>query len=446
MMSHNLKKPVSITSKLLFMLALVLLITAVYLLNNINQLSAGLFSPRTTGSIGVLAKDNLKTEETYLPKVETLDERAEKIINSMSPEQMAGQLMMVGFNGLEPDYYISRMINLRHIGGVILFSRNIEGPVQVAKLNNQLQSMSVADKGLPLFIAVDQEGGKISRFEDIITLFPGPSQLGELGSPDTVELVAADTAAELGAMGVNVNLAPVIDVGRRDSVMAGRVYASDPDLVAKLGVAAVTGYKKGGIISCVKHFPGLGRSILDTHNGAVEIKADLASLREVDLLPFRKAINENVEMVLVDHALYPALDSENPSTISNSVQTSLLREELGYTGLILSDDLEMGAVTVQDSVGSFAVKAIKAGTDVVLVCHTSEKQKEVYDSILEAIGNGEISEQRLKESLKRIITLKLKYKIDQNNQVALPEESSSINTVTHRKDAEIINEKIKLLE
>lgn len=446
MISRRLRKPMSIMNKLLLLLALVFLIGTVYLLNNMNELTAALFSAGTIDSIGVLGEDNENNENPNLAEEETLEKRAEKIVNSMSPEQMAGQLMMVGFNGLEPDYYISRMINLRHIGGVILFGRNIESPIQVAKLNNQLQSMSIVDKGLPLFIAVDQEGGKISRFEGTITLFPGPSQLGELGSTDAVELVAADTAAELRAMGVNVNLAPVIDVGRKDSVMTGRVFASDPDLVARLGVAAVNGYKEGGLIPCVKHFPGLGGSILDTHNGPVEIKAELASLRGVDLLPFQKAINENVEMLLVGHALYPALDSENPSTISSKVQTSLLREELGYSGLILSDDLEMGAVTVQDSIGSFAVKAIKAGTDVVLVCHTPEKQKEVYDAILEAINSGEISKQRIKESLMRVVTLKLKYKIDQNNQVVLPGESSIINIPAHRKDAELINEKLGLLE
>lgn len=449
-MSRNSKKQASIMSKPLYVFGLVLLIIAAFLLGYSNNLQIGPLLYPVTGLAGVISNDDTIDEEQNLsqnlPIEETPAEKAEKIINSMSREQMAGQLMMVGFNGLEPDYYITRMINLRNIGGVILFGRNIESPVQVATMNNQLQSMSLANKNLPLFIAVDEEGGEISRFEDIITSFPGPAQLGKLGSPDAVELAAADTAGELAAMGVNVNLAPVIDVGRRDSVMAERVFANDPDLVAELGVAAVNGYRKGGLISCVKHFPGLGRSVLDTHKGSVEIDAGLASLREVDMLPFRQAIDENVEMVLVGHALYPALDEENPSTISYSVQTTLLREELGYSGLILSDDLEMGAVADQDSVGRYAVKAIKAGTDVVLVCHTPEKQKEVYDSILEAITNGEISEQRLKESLMRIITLKLKYKMDINNQVALPEDYSIINSEAHIKDASGIRQKIELLE
>lgn len=447
MTNRNSEKQASIMSKFLFILAVPLVITAVLLLSDVNMAPVRTLLYPVTGLAGVIGNENTIEEQSQnLPVEESPAEKAEKIINSMSPEQMAGQLMMVGFNGLEPDYYISRMINLRNIGGVILFGRNIESPYQVAQMNNQLQSMSLANKNLPLFIAVDQEGGKISRFEDVITSFPGPALLGMLGSPDAVELVAADTAEELAAMGVNVNLAPVMDVGRRDSVMAGRVFGNDPDHVAELGVAAVNGYRKGGLISCVKHFPGLGRSILDTHDGQVEINADLASLREVDMPPFRQAIDGNVEMLLVGHALYPALDEENPSTISYNVQTTLLREELGYSGLILSDDLEMGAVTVHDSVGRFAVKAIKAGTDVVLVCHTPEKQKEVYDSILEAITSGEISEQRLKESLTRIITLKLKYKIDQNNQVALPDGSSIINSEAHNKDASAIRQKIELLE
>ena len=377
---------------------------------------------------------------------EILSAEVEKIINLMSPEKMAGQLMMVGFSGLEPDYYISCMINLSYIGGVVLFSRNIEDSVQVAKLNNQLQKMSIANKCLPLFIAVDQEGGKINRFRDIIPMFPGPAQLGKLNSPDAVELVATDTATELGAMGVNVNFAPVLDVGYRNSVMAGRVFSSDPTVVAELGVAAVNGYRKGGVIPCVKHFPGLGRSINDTHKGPVEINVEYSKLYEKDILPFYQAIKENVEMVMVSHALYPALDRENPSSLSYGVQTSLLRETLGYNGLIISDDLEMGAATAQDSIGRLAVKAIKAGTDIVLVCHTPEKQKEVYEAILAATQSGEISDRRLNESLRRIITLKLKWKIDQRSQVALSEVLSSVNSPVHRQDARELNERIRLVE
>ncbi|MDD4768014.1 MAG: glycoside hydrolase family 3 N-terminal domain-containing protein, partial [Desulfotomaculaceae bacterium] len=264
-MNRNSKKQTSIMSKFLFILTPVLLITAVFLLSSGNLAPLRTLLYPVTGLAEFFGNES-SFEEQNLPVEETPAGKAEKSINSMSPEQMAGQLMLVGFNGLEPDYYISRMINLRNIGGVVLFGRNIESPVQVAEMNNQLQSMSLANNNLPLFIAVDEEGGELSRFEGVITSFPGPARLGELGSPDAVELVAAGTAGELAAMGVNVNLAPVIDVGRSDSVMAGRVFGNTPDLVAELGAAAVNGYRKGGLIPCVKHFPGLGRSVLDTHD------------------------------------------------------------------------------------------------------------------------------------------------------------------------------------
>jgi beta-N-acetylhexosaminidase len=334
-----------------------------------------------------------------------LEDDVEKIVNSLSKEQMAGQLLMVGFDGKEPDYYVSRMINLRYVGGVVLFGRNIETKQQVTKLNNQLQKMSLAKANLPLFIAVDQEGGSVNRFKGLITESPDPPSLGKL-SGDDLATYALKTAKELKNMGINVNLAPVLDVADSKSIMAGRAYGDDPSIVAKAGVAAITGYKNGGIISCAKHFPGLGLSIRDTHTISTKINSNLDTLNKRDFIPFYKAIQNGVEMILVNHAVYPALDSQNPASLSYTIQTDILRGMLGYKDLILSDDLEMGASESSGSIGQNAVRAIKAGTDIVLVCHTPEKQREAYEALLAAIKSGEISEERLKDTLKRIVTLK----------------------------------------
>lgn len=198
----------------------------------------------------------------------------------------------------------------------------------------------------------------------------------------------------------------VVDVAYPKSIMTLRSYGSNPQLVAELGAAAIEGYQKGGIIPCAKHFPGLGRALADPHQKPVEIAVDLAMLEQTDLIPFKRAIEKKVEMIMVNHALYPALDAKNPASFSPTLQNTLLRKTFGYQGLILSDDLEMKAAISRASIGRMAVEAIKAGTDLVLICHTPEKQKEVYDALLAAIKSGEIEENRLRASLKRIVYLK----------------------------------------
>jgi Beta-glucosidase-related glycosidases len=336
-----------------------------------------------------------------------LEDEVEKIVNSLSQEQMAGQLLMIGFDGKEPDYYVSRMINLRYVGGVVLFGRNIETKEQVTKLNNQLQKMSLAKVNLPVFIAVDQEGGPVNRFKGLITKSPDPPSLGKL-SGDDVSTYALKTGQELKPMGINVNLAPVLDVADSRSIMAGRAYGDDPDIVATAGVAAISGYKNSGIIPCAKHFPGLGLAVQDTHATSTRINSNLDALNKRDFIPFRKAIQNGVEMIIINHAVYPAIDSQNPASLSYTIQTGILRGMLGYQGLILTDDLEMEAAESAGSIGPNAVKAIKAGADIVMVCHTPEKQREAYEALLAAIKSGEISNERLKDTLKKIVALKLR--------------------------------------
>lgn len=350
---------------------------------------------------------NIANNDTVNGEKNKPADKVEEIINSLSQEQMAGQLLMVGFDGKEPDYYVSRMLNLRYVGGVILFGRNIETKEQVTRLNDQLQQMSLANVNLPLYIAVDQEGGPVNRFNGIIKGHPNPSGFGQLTS-DEVTMYMQETAKELKAMGINVNLAPVLDVADRKSIMFGRSYGDDPNVVAEAGVAAINGYKNGGIIPCAKHFPGLGLAVQDTHATSTYINSNLDSLYKRDLFPFRMAIQNGVEMILVTHAIYPALDANNPASLSYIIQTGILRGMLGYQGLILSDDLEMRASVSEGSIGQNAVRAIQAGADIVLVCHTPEKQEEAYDAVLSAIKSGEISSEQLKETLRKIITIKLR--------------------------------------
>ncbi|MDD4346107.1 MAG: beta-N-acetylhexosaminidase [Desulfitobacteriaceae bacterium] len=355
-----------------------------------------------------MAKQNADNNKVTVnkDKEDDLNESIAKAVDSLSQEQLTGQLLMVGFNGKVPDNNVEQMINLRYAGGIILYGRNIETKGQLTELISELQKMSLTKLNLPLFIAVDQEGGPVSRLKGLITEFPAPSNLGKL-SGDEVALVAQTTAKELKSIGINVNLAPVLDVADNKSIMAGRAYGGDPSVVAEKGVAAVNGYQQGGIIACGKHFPGLGSAVQDTHTVSIKISSNLDSLNKRDLIPFRQAIQNGIKMILVSHAVYPALDSQNPASLSYIIQTGILRNMLDYQGLILSDDLEMAAAESAGTVGQNAVRAIKAGADIVLVCHTPEKQKKAYEALLSAVKSGEISQERLKETVKRIVTLKL---------------------------------------
>lgn len=409
-MSRKSRKRMNTTSKFI-----ALLVIAVFLGMSITYAAGGKekVSPVISWGKGLFAASPASEppltpgQDNIIPPGE-LDSQAEQVVNAMSDEQMAGQMLMLGFSGTEPDYYIQRMINLRHAGGIVLFDRNIQNSAQVTAMNKQLQKLAIDNNKLPLFIAVDQEGGEVSRFEGILTT-TGASVLGQTASSKEVAAAARDNAGELKAMGVNVNFAPVVDVSAANSIMNLRSYGDDPGLVAEMGIAAAAGYRAGKVIPCVKHFPGLGRASHDPHTGPVEIKINLADLSQVDLTPFRRAIAENIEMVMVSHALYPDIDAGKPASVSPAIQGDILRDMLGYQGIIVSDDLEMGAVTNKDTVGNWAVQAIKAGTDIVLICHTPEKQAEAYDAIVLAIKNGEIDKEKIKDSVKRIVKLKLEY-------------------------------------
>lgn len=359
--------------------------------------------------------------------------RIKTILQAMTPEEKAGQLLMFGFSE-EDEHFISQMISRRQIGGVIIFERNVRDAGQVIRMNQALQRRAYLYGSLPLFIAVDQEGEPVDRLGSTITCFPGPRDLGRLNSPYYTWIAARDTARELKALGFNVNLAPVLDIAGEDSIVYERSYGDAAWQVCSLGQAAVNGYRQGGVIPCAKHFPGIGFAVDDPHEGTVEIEKNLNELEESDLRPFRHLIAADVEMVLVSNALYPALDPDAPACFSPIIVKDLLRENMAYDGLILCDDLEMGAALSHNSTGRLAVDAVKAGADIVLVCHSPEKQAEAYNALVEAIKSGEINEQQLNETLNRIITIKMKWQL--GSQQAVPEKAAAvIKNQRHQEDA-----------
>lgn len=334
----------------------------------------------------------------------TIDEKVDQIVASMSQTEKLGQMVMIGIQGTKVDDDSLYMLNQYHMGGVILFDRNMESPEQVKQLTSDLQAQS--NEKVPLFIGIDEEGGDVVRMAEKLTPPPSQKEIGATGDIEQAKTWAVKTAKSLKDMGVNVNFAPVADVGSNDK----RSYSTDANTVIDFVRAATKGYQQENIIYSLKHFPGIGKGRVDSHVDSSSIDVTKEILMAEDIIPFKTIIDENEPndyFILVSHLKYPALDEEYPASLSSKIMTDLLRNELGYKGIIITDDMEMGAVANHNDFRSIGVKAVKAGVDIVLVCHEYEHQQEVYLGLLDAVNSGEISQERIDESVKRIIKVKL---------------------------------------
>lgn len=333
-----------------------------------------------------------------------------------------GQVFMAGMPGISLDQGTEALIRDYNIGGLILFDRNIQDPVQVARLCRDIQALAMEHHGFPLMLAVDQEGGRVARLGKPFTLFPGNSAMGQDPHPEerAVEF-ARVTGREMRLVGLNMNLAPVMDVQRGDleDHLVGRTFGEDPGTVARLGEIVIRTLQENRVMAVAKHFPGLGRAGIDPHVDLPTIAADMEEIRTVNLPPFQAAIDARVTGIMSSHSLYPALDPEHPATLSPLVMTALLREQMGFDGLILSDDLEMGAIAKQWGVAAGALKAFEAGVDVLLIC---KDQKHVLETL--ALMRGRIlrektPHQRLQQAFEKIAKIR-KRLLDSWEGVSIP--------------------------
>jgi len=278
-----------------------------------------------------------------------------------------GQLFMVGIPGPRLEEVARGLVWDLKVGGIILFARNLEDPQQVWQLTHDLQREALKATGWPLLIALDQEGGTVQRLKAPFTIIPPSRELGLKATPEQVEALARQVARELALVGVNVNLAPVLDVARGPHCpLWDRSYGPDPELVAALGTAAIRGYLAGGVLPAAKHFPGLGDTVIDSHEDLALAESGDA-LREADLYPFRRAVAAGVPLIMTAHLKVPQWDS-NPATLSEKILEGRLRRDLKFVGVSITDDLEMGAIATQMPVPGAARQALKAGADLLLIC------------------------------------------------------------------------------
>ncbi|WP_176757862.1 beta-N-acetylhexosaminidase [Melghirimyces thermohalophilus] len=347
----------------------------------------------------------------------SMKQEIDSMIGEMSLKEKVGQMFMVGFqNGEEPAYEINRqirtLIRKEKAGGVILFDRNIHSPSGVGRLTNQLQQLALLDSSrIPLLISIDQEGGKVARMREGVTQFPGAMALGATEDPRLSYRVGRVTGSELRAMGIHMNLAPVLDVNNNPSnpIIGVRSFSSNPDQVARMGLAQIRGYHDGQVLTAVKHFPGHGDTSVDTHVNLPAIPHSLERLNQVELVPFKRVLDQT-DAVMSAHITFPKLVETPglPGTLSKKVLTGLLRERLGFAGVIMTDDLEMGAIVEHFGPEEAAVRAVKAGADILLVSHNLDHQQASMAAVRQAVKKGEISEERIDQSLRRILRLKLK--------------------------------------
>ena len=323
-----------------------------------------------------------------------------------------GRLFMAGMPGPHLDEGTLSLIRDKGLGGVILFKRNIVDPLQIAALTNDLQAAAFKYQGMPLFLAVDQEGGRVARLQKPFTRFPGNSAIGDASDSDKMaERFGRITAAEMRLVGLNMNMAPVLDVpsGPVDQVLQGRMFGDDPATVGRLGRIVLKTLQENGVMAVGKHFPGLGKARLDPHQHLPTIETDKREIEVVNLPPFRDAIREGVSAIMTSHALYSGLDAQCPATLSRSIITELLRERLGFQGLIITDDLEMGAIKKDPGVAQGAVNAFEAGCDILLICEDQRLVQEAMHRLTSRLLTNEAMLSRLHESVDRIMRAKKKF-------------------------------------
>jgi beta-N-acetylhexosaminidase len=323
----------------------------------------------------------------------------------MTSREKIGQLFMIGFLGTSVTPDLASFIKMYKPGGVILFSRNLESVEQMVDLTNDLQACSPHS---PLVISIDQEGGRVSRLPKGFTIFPPCNLLGRCNSTELAYAAAATIAKELRAVGVNMNMAPVLDVNSNpdNPVIGDRAFGTKPDVVCEMGAATVEGLQDNKVVACGKHFPGHGDTNTDSHKELPVVEASRERLEVVEFPPFRRAVQRGVASMMTAHVLYRALDPELPATLSPAIINDLLRQELRYDGVVLTDDLEMHAIVDHYGVEDAAVRAVLAGCDVLLICQDREREIAAFAAIEQAVASGTISMERLDTSAARIGKLK----------------------------------------
>ena len=342
---------------------------------------------------------------------QTIDVIQQKLDN-MTLDEKIGQMITIGIDGYSVDDTAKQLITDKKVGGVILFKDNISDSNQLLQLINDIKGINSTNK-IPIFISVDQEGGRVNRLPSEIKSLPSNEIIGNKNDNKLAYDIGKNIGYALGSFGFNMDFAPVLDVNSNpnNTVIGDRSFSNDKDKVASLGASEINGFKDSNIISVAKHFPGHGDTATDSHYALPIINKTLDELKSVEFVPFKKAIEEKVPAIMVSHILMPQIDANNPASMSKTIITDILRKDLKFDGLIVTDDMTMGAVTNDLDITTACINSINAGADLLLVCHGYDNEINVINAIKDAVNNGIISIDTINRSVYKILSLKENYKI-----------------------------------
>lgn len=372
------------------------------------------------------------TKDGQLLKPDTNIDQLKEQVKMMTMEEKIGQMVIIGLDGYTMNGTTKKMIEDYHVGGFILFGENIKNSDQLITLVNSLKNTNLKSK-LPLFLSVDEEGGRVSRMPKEFKKLPTNKIIGKVNNEDFSYKIGNILGEEIKALGFNMDFAPVLDINSnpKNTVIGDRSFGTNSIIVSKLGIQTMKGIQISGVIPVVKHFPGHGDTSVDSHIGLPSVSTDINTLKRFELVPFDNAIKSGADAVMIAHILLNKIDSKNPASLSKIVITDLLRKQLNFNGLVITDDMTMGAVLKNYNINDAAIKSVNAGSDIVLVCHGSNNEIKVINALKEAVANGTISKNRVDESVYRILKLKSKYKLT--------------DKITNSIDIKKINDKISAI-
>ena len=345
------------------------------------------------------------TYESVVQSELSPEQKVDKLVANMSDADKVGQLLMIGIHGTTLNDDAKFMLNEYRVGGIILFDRNMESKDQVKTLIADINKAGKSAGLTPLFLGIDQEGGAVARMEDQLIKVPPAEELGNVPIEQAASL-AKQSGAELKDLGFNINFAPVADLG----LTYGRSYSTNPDEVVRYAGAVGKAYDEAGLWYSYKHFPGIGKTDVDLHADTSIVPVSKETLLSEDTKVFVDLIKQskpNTYAIMVSHAMYPQIDPDHPASLSKAIITDWLRKDMGYNGVVVTDDMDMGALAKHYTFGDMAVQSILAGSDILLVCHEYEHMQEAYNGLMKAVKDGRISKERLDESVKRILLMKI---------------------------------------
>ena len=346
-----------------------------------------------------------------------------------------GQLSIAGFAGHSIPSDLRAMAKEFDLGGVILFARNIEGPEQVAEIARDAQTLA---RELPLWVSTDQEGGRVARLKSPFTVWPPMATLGRSGDEALAARFARSLAAELRAVGISLDYTPVLDIltNRANPVIGDRALAESAEEVARLGSVIIRTLQEEGIAACGKHFPGHGDTSTDSHHELPIIEHPPDRIERVELVPFKAAIAADVASIMTAHILIPSLDGEWPATLSSRIVDGILKQQLGYSGLVLSDDLEMRAISARYGTAEATVKAIAAGCDAVLMCGSDPgAQIGALEAVIHAVEDRTLPLKRVEDALARHRRVKERFLAPPR---PLPLTGSALRTLLGREEHQAV--------